>query len=91
MSLRYNEKENRIVYSHLASNREGDLLEGQFQYYGPDGSFDALERRKDKWVTVEDVDARKDKDPSDSQWTHPLKGKHKPHKKLMPGEKKKEK
>ncbi|MDX2174346.1 MAG: hypothetical protein SFY56_14690 [Bacteroidota bacterium] len=65
MSVRYNEKQNKIIYSHLAPNREGDLLEGQFQFYGPDGSFDALELKKDKWVTVEDVDARNEKNKND--------------------------
>jgi len=65
MSLKYNEKSNRIVYSHLAPKQEGSLLNGQFQYYGPDGSFDALELKKDKWVTVEDIDARNDKNKND--------------------------
>ncbi len=65
MSVRYNDKQNKIIYSHLAPNREGDLLEGQYQFYGPDGSFDALELKKDKWVTVEDVDARNEKNKND--------------------------
>jgi hypothetical protein len=29
-----------------------------FQFYGPDGSFDAIELKKDRWVSIEDVDAR---------------------------------
>ncbi|MEO6302966.1 MAG: hypothetical protein ABIP51_07320 [Bacteroidia bacterium] len=65
MSVKYVEKRNQIVYSHLAPKQEGSLLEGQFQYYGPDGSFDALELRKDKWVTIEDIDARNDKSKND--------------------------
>lgn len=65
MSLKYNQKSNRIVYSHLAPKQEGSLLDGQFQYYGPDGSFDALELHKGKWVTVEDIDARNDKNKND--------------------------
>jgi hypothetical protein len=65
MSVRYNDKQNRIVYSHLAPKDEGTVLEGQYQYYGPDGSFDALEMKKDKWVTVEDVDAKNDKSKND--------------------------
>lgn len=81
MSIRYNDKQNKIIYSHLAPNREGDLLEGQFQFYGPDGSFDALELKKDKWVTVEDVDARNDKNKNDTK----DKPDTKKHKKLMPG------
>lgn len=66
MSLRYNERTGQVVYSHLSSKQEGDLLEGQFQFYGPDGSFDALERHKDKWVVVEDIDARNEKSPNDN-------------------------
>ncbi|MDI1355236.1 MAG: hypothetical protein PSX36_09970 [bacterium] len=66
MSLKYSEKSNRIVYSHLSSNQEGSLLEGQFQFYGPDGSFDALELKKGKWVTVEDIDARNEKNKNDN-------------------------
>ncbi len=65
MSLKFNEKKNQIVYSHLAPREEGTVLEGQFQYYGPDGSFDALELRKDKWVTLEDIDARNEKNKND--------------------------
>lgn len=69
MSIKYNEKRNQIVYSHLAPKQEGSLLEGMYQYYGPDGSFDALELKKDKWVTVEDIDARNDKNKNDNK-TH---------------------
>jgi len=65
MSLRYNEKRNQIVYSHLSSKEEGDVLAGQTQYYGPDGSFDALELKKDKWITVEDIDARNERSKND--------------------------
>jgi hypothetical protein len=66
MSLRYQEKDHRIVYSHLASRQEGSLLDNQYQYYGPDGSFDALQLKKDKWVTVEDIDARNEKNKNDN-------------------------
>jgi hypothetical protein len=80
MSIKYNEKSNRITYSHLAPKSEGSLLEGQFQYYGPDGSFDALELKKDKWVTVEDIDARNEKNKNDKT----EKPDPKKHKKIMP-------
>lgn len=64
MSLRYNEKKNQIIYSHLSPHKEG-ILEGQFQYYGPDGTYDALELQHDKWITIEDVDARGEKNKND--------------------------
>lgn len=66
MSLKYNEKSEQIIYSHLSSNQEGNLLDGQYQFYGPDGSFDALELRKGKWVVVEDIDARNEKNKNDN-------------------------
>jgi hypothetical protein len=65
MSIKYNEKLNKIVYSHLAPKSIGEVLEGQYQYYGPDGSFDALDYKKGRWVPVEDVDARNDKNKND--------------------------
>ncbi len=87
MSIKYNEKRGQIIYSHLAPNTEGELLQGQYQYYGPDGSYDALELRKDKWVTIEDVDARGDKKDTDEDWNNPQKPSRKKSKKLMPGTK----
>jgi hypothetical protein len=58
MSLKYDKDRHMIVYSHLGARQEGNLLEGQYQFYGPDGSYDALVQKKDKWITVEDIDAR---------------------------------
>lgn len=46
MSLKYNSKRKQIIFSHLAPNSLDPTLENQFQYYGPDGSFDALEMKK---------------------------------------------
>ena len=88
MSLKYQEKENRIVYSHLSANKEGELLEGQHQFYGPDGTFDALEQKKGKWVTVEDVDARNEKSKKDNTWNNPKRPTHKKNEKIMPKQQK---
>jgi hypothetical protein len=65
MSLKYHEKRDQIVYSHLAPSKEGPTLEGLPQYYGPDGTFDALEMKKDKWIIIEDVDVRMEKTKND--------------------------
>lgn len=65
MSLKYNDKADRIVYSHLAPREEGHVMDGLYQYYGPDGSFDSMIQKKGKWVIVEDVDARNDKNKND--------------------------
>jgi hypothetical protein len=89
MSLKFDEKRNQIVYSHLGPNQEGGLLEGQFQYYGPDGSYDALELKKDKWMVVEEVDALNEKSEKDELWNNPKNPRRKANKKLMPKDKSK--
>ena len=66
MSLKYNDGRKQIVFSHLAPNTEDPTLVGQYQYYGPDGSYDALEMKKGKWIYEADVDIRKDKDKNDN-------------------------
>jgi hypothetical protein len=66
MSLKYNDNRKQIIFSHLAPNGLDPTLEGQFQYYGPDGSFDALEMKKGKWVYEPAIDIRKDKDKTDN-------------------------
>jgi hypothetical protein len=65
MSVKYNKKTGRIIYSHLAPREEGNVLEGLHQYYGPDGSFDSMFQKKGKWVIAEDVDARNEKNKND--------------------------
>lgn len=76
MSLKYDEKKNQIVYNHLSAKQEG-LLEGQYQFYGPDGSFDALEWIKNRWVVNEDIDAHFERGKNDS---YPENSKPKPEK-----------
>jgi hypothetical protein len=66
MSLRYNDKREQIIFSHLSPKDEGPTLEGQYQYYGPDGSFDAYEQSKDRWVLKEDIDIRNEKTKNDN-------------------------
>lgn len=66
MSLKYNSNRKQIVFSHLAPNVPDPLLEGQFQYYGPDGSFDALYMKKGTWVYDPAIDIRREKDKNDN-------------------------
>lgn len=66
MSLKYNTTRKQIIFSHLAPNTEDPILEGQYQYYGPDGSYDALSMKKGKWVYEPAIDIRKDKDKTDN-------------------------
>lgn len=56
MTIQYNEKEKQIVFDHLAPS--SPIYQNQFEYYGPDFSYDALEYQKGKWVLVENVDVR---------------------------------
>lgn len=84
MSLKYHDKKNAIIYSHLAPREEGDIMNGLPQYYGPDGSYDAMVQKKGKWIIIEDVDAQNDKNKNDSNWNNPLNPKKIKHKKTLP-------
>lgn len=66
MSLKYNEGRKEIIFSHLAPNSLDPILIGQYQYYGPDGSFDALKMKKGRWVYEPAIDIRKGKDKNDN-------------------------
>lgn len=62
MTLRYEPKKNAIVFSHLSPESDDPYLKEQYQFYGPDGSFDAFVRDKNKWKLVEDIDIRNSDD-----------------------------
>ena len=66
MSLKYHPNRHQLVFNHLAPKDPDAALEGQYQYYGPDGSFDALTEKKGKWVYEADIDIRKTKDKTDN-------------------------
>lgn len=55
MALNFQEDEKLIVMDHLAP--EHPRLKGQFQFYGPDFSYDALKFKKGKWIFIEDHNA----------------------------------
>lgn len=56
ISLSYHEKNKMIIFDHLAPERPE--LEGMFQYYVPDLSYDAYKLESGKWNYKPDVDAR---------------------------------
>lgn len=56
MSLRYQESNNWIVFDHLAPSQTS--LEGQYEFYGPDFTFDAFQWEKGKWIFRANVDVR---------------------------------
>lgn len=58
MSLRYDSWSRRVIYSHLGPRDENPALLGQFAFYGPDGSFDALNERDNRWILEEAIDIR---------------------------------
>lgn len=56
MNLEYDKKSKHFVFDHL-SPEEPDL-EGMYQYYGPDFTFDALKLKKKVWTLQKDVDIK---------------------------------
>ena len=60
MSLKYNNKKDSIVFDHLSPT--SPQLEGQYQYYCNDMSYDGFGFRKGKWNYGMDLNAINDKD-----------------------------
>ncbi len=56
MALNYDQKEKMIIMDHLAP--EDSRFEGQYQFYGPDFSYDALQFSKGMWRLKRDVFAK---------------------------------
>jgi len=69
MSLKYNSKKDSIIFAHLAPTQAS--LEGQFQYYCSDMSFDGFGFKKGKWNYGADVNATNDKDENDKLYHDP--------------------
>ncbi|HEY0030640.1 MAG TPA: hypothetical protein VGC65_07775 [Bacteroidia bacterium] len=69
MSLRYSNKKDSIVFGHLAPIEP--QLEGQFQYYCSDMSFDGFGFKKGKWNYGADVKAVNEKDEKDKYYNDP--------------------
>jgi hypothetical protein len=61
MSLRWDEKYQRILMDHLSPESPG--LAGFYAYYVPDMSYDAFELKSSKWILKEDVVAVNAKKP----------------------------
>ena len=55
ISVRYDEKEKRIVFDHLIPMRKD--LEGLYEYYVPDGTYNAWQYSNGKWIFKSDVAA----------------------------------
>jgi len=64
MSLKYNEDKRMIVFDHLAP--KDPFMEGQYQFYGPDFSYDAFDYSKGKWKFIPDIDIKNIKNKNDN-------------------------
>ncbi len=53
MSCKYNESVDAIVFDHLSPQKSSQT--GQYQFYGPDGSYDGFRLTKGKWLYVPDI------------------------------------
>ncbi len=72
MSLRYQESKNWIVFDHLAPSQAS--LVGQYEFYGPDFTFDAFVWEKGKWKFKQDVDVRNEGKNEGKQTKKPQQG-----------------
>jgi hypothetical protein len=71
VSLKWHAKQKRIVFDHLAPL--DPMMYGVKAYYIPDGTFDALNLVRGKWVFEENIEARLDRNQSKKQWVDPAK------------------
>ncbi|MGZ2368492.1 hypothetical protein ACXR6G_01740 [Ancylomarina sp. YFZ004] len=56
MKLKYYKRENCVVFDHLSPSES--RYNNQFEYYGPDFSYDALEFKNGIWNLVEEFDVK---------------------------------
>ncbi len=56
MTVRYDPGLEMIAFDHLVPFHP--VYENNFEFYGPDGSFDGLEFSEGSWIYREDIDAR---------------------------------
>lgn len=69
MSLKYSNKKDSIVFDHLTPAQA--QLEGQYQYYCPDMSYDGFGFKKGKWNYGTDLNVTNEKDSSDKFYNDP--------------------
>jgi hypothetical protein len=56
ISVRYNSQLDQIVFDHLIPPHP--VYSGNYEFYGPDGSYDGMEFENGIWIIRKDVDAR---------------------------------
>lgn len=67
--MRFNHKLQRIEFDHLMP--ETPMADGIFEFYFPDGSYDAYVLEGEKWILLVDIDARREKDKRDKNFKTP--------------------
>ncbi|MFK7756530.1 MAG: hypothetical protein AB8B53_06310 [Flavobacteriales bacterium] len=74
MTVRWQEKSNRVILDHLTPR--SPEMEGNYMFYGPDGTFDAYLLKKGTWEFQGGVDFQSTKD-SNKPYKDPRKSKGK--------------
>ena len=71
MFLNYENKENRIVFDHLAPPDPN--LKGRFELYGPDFSYDGFKLVNGRWKFITDLELKNDSTDQDENFNDPKK------------------
>lgn len=70
VTLKFNSVTNLITFDHLVP--EAPFADGLYEFYIPEGSFDAFELGEDGiWLFKPDVEARREKDEDDKLYNEP--------------------
>lgn len=69
ISVKYHPKKKQIIFDHLSP--ETEALEGMYEYYVPDMSYDAFEWKNNRWNYKADVIPLNDLTAEDSKWKDP--------------------
>ena len=56
VSVKYNSKDEEIIFNHLVPSRKG--LEGLYEYYIPEGTFNSYKYKNGKWWLKKNIDVR---------------------------------
>lgn len=71
MGLNYDAEKGLIVFDHLAP--PDPKLQGSFEFYGPDMSYDGYKRANGRWKLMEDIELRNPPSENDSNFNDPRK------------------
>lgn len=69
MSLSHDKKSKRLVFDHLAPSQQN--LKGQYQFYGPDMTFDSFVFNKGVLLYQKDITFERSKNSKDQQFRNP--------------------